>query len=267
MTAPETALVGYSGFVGGNLARAYRFDALYNSANIESIRGGVFRLLVCAGAPSLKWFANANPEADRASIARLTESLAEVRADAFVLISTIGVYPDAAGVDEDSVIDADRLPPYGRHRLALEEFVRSRFRNTLVVRLPGVFGPGLRKNIIYDFLRRDFTHASAAASQLQFYDVRRLWADIGRARSAGLGLLNVATEPVSLAEIGRVCTGGDVSGLCTGPFVADDMHSRHAALWSGPGPYLYSRQRVLDDLADFVADEAPRAVAPVPFER
>ena len=46
----DAGLIGYSGFIGGNLARATRFDGLYNSKNIETIAGQSFGLLVCAGA-------------------------------------------------------------------------------------------------------------------------------------------------------------------------------------------------------------------------
>ena len=51
----ETALIGYSGFVGGNLLRQRSFDACFNSSNIEAIAGRSFDLVVCAGAPAEKW--------------------------------------------------------------------------------------------------------------------------------------------------------------------------------------------------------------------
>ena len=69
-----------------------------------------------------------------------------------------------------------------------------------IVRLPGVFGPRLKKNVIYDMLCGDFTRASAADSTLQFYDVQRLWGDITRAREHRLQLLNIATQPVTLRD-------------------------------------------------------------------
>ena len=64
----RAALIGYTGFVGSNLARQLRFDATYNTSNIESIAGEEFDLLVCAGVRAEKWIANANPDADRAGI-------------------------------------------------------------------------------------------------------------------------------------------------------------------------------------------------------
>jgi hypothetical protein len=34
-----TALIGYTGFIGSNLARQFDFDDFYNSKNIDDIAG------------------------------------------------------------------------------------------------------------------------------------------------------------------------------------------------------------------------------------
>src|SRR5215469_14786624 len=106
MTDVETGLIGHTGYVGGTLARSVCRAAMYNSKNIDSIRGRSFDLLVCAGVSAVKWLANKDPEADRAGIARLTDALAEVQAREFVLVSTIDVYPDPSStLDEAAAID------------------------------------------------------------------------------------------------------------------------------------------------------------------
>ena len=33
----NSAIIGYTGFIGGNLVNQYHFDQFYNSKNIESI--------------------------------------------------------------------------------------------------------------------------------------------------------------------------------------------------------------------------------------
>src|SRR6185312_10192324 len=145
----RAALIGYTGFVGGNLLRDYPFAGRYRSTNIERIAGNHYDLIVCAGAPAAKWKANQDPQADRACLGRLMAALELVKTQRFVLISTVDVYGQVNGVDEN-------CPPsgataYGRHRLELEQFVRQRFQS-LIVRLPALFGPGLKKNAIYDLL-------------------------------------------------------------------------------------------------------------------
>lgn len=254
MTAPD-ALIGYSGFVGTNLQRARRFDALFNSANIEEARDRQFDLLVCAGASSVKWFANAHPDEDRAQIDRLMQTLARVRAQKVILISTIEVYPDKVGVDESTAIDESRLEPYGRHRRELERFTQAQFEKSLIVRLPGVFGPGLKKNVIYDLLHGNYSYAAASTSQLQFYDVRRLWSDLQVACAHRLPIVNLATEPVTLRDLAAICATGGAVRYGPGE-VQHDMRTTYASAWLRTGRYLYTRQEVLADLASFVADHA-----------
>src|SRR5438552_4162465 len=104
MTASD-ALVGYTGFVGGIINSQHHFDALYDAQNIEEIAGKKFGLLVCAGAPGVKWLANKEPKEDLASIERLMNALDHVQADAMVLISTVDVYAHPAGVTEKTPID------------------------------------------------------------------------------------------------------------------------------------------------------------------
>src|SRR5713101_4387612 len=102
------ALIGFTGFVGGNLLRQTHFDDLYNSRNIESIAGKKYKTLVCSGAPADKWKANQNPSADFDNIQRLQERLSRVSADEVILISTVDVYPNPVSVDEGSQIDQRR---------------------------------------------------------------------------------------------------------------------------------------------------------------
>ena len=183
-----SALVGHTGFVGGNLARQYAFTDAYHSRNIEKIRGKHYQLLVVSGAPAAKWIANREPAKDLANLRRLMENLDAVEADSVVLISTVDVYPKPRGADEGTSIDPGQQYRYGRNRLMLEQFVQRRFLQTLVVRLPGLFGAGLKKNAIYDFLHDNETHKIHCDAVYQFYNLDNLWTDIERMRRAGLTL-------------------------------------------------------------------------------
>ena len=57
----KSGLVGYTGYVGTNLFRQKSFTFLYNSKNIDDIKGIDFYLLICSGAPGIKWIANKSP--------------------------------------------------------------------------------------------------------------------------------------------------------------------------------------------------------------
>jgi len=248
----STALIGHSGFVGGNLLAQRAYDRIYRSTDIDSIRGRTFEHVVCAGVQAMKWWANLHPAEDRAGIGRLLAPLAEVKAGRFTLISTIDVYPVPRGVDEDSVIDRQGHHAYGLHRLEIEERIREWFPAVLVLRLPGLFGPGLKKNVIFDMLHGNDLHKIHPGGVFQYYDLRHLTADIDRAWSLGLGLLNLSCEPLGTGEIrDRFFPGADLGAAGPAP-ASYDMRSTHAAAWGGANGYLYSKQLVLEDLADWL---------------
>jgi len=249
------ALIGHTGFVGGNLLTQGRYTELYNSRNIASIRGRRFDLVVSAGCKAAKWIANQAPEADRAGVQSLMRALEDVETARFVLISTIDVYPRPVEVDERTQPRLDEGQPYGRHRLELEHFVRARFENALIVRLPGLFGPGLKKNVIFDFLndnRLDLVHQDG---QFQFYDLARIESDVQLALAAGLELVNLATEPVTTLDVARAAFGREFHNTMPPPAPRYDFRTAHAAVWGRRGHYLATRDEVLAAIRTFVECE------------
>jgi nucleoside-diphosphate-sugar epimerase len=246
------ALIGHTGFVGGNLAVQHSFAACFNSKNIEAIRGQSFETLVISGMPAAKWIANRDAAGDRAVLERLWDNVSCCRAQRVVVISTVDVYPAPIGVDEDTPIDSVCQQPYGRHRLELEHRVEQHFDQVLVVRLPGLFGPGLKKNAVYDLMHNNEVHKIHPAAEYQFYDVNRLCRDIATAWDAGLSLVNLATEPVSMREVATRVFGATLVEH-TSILAKYDVRSRHAERFSGHGGYLESREQVIAGLRSFVA--------------
>jgi nucleoside-diphosphate-sugar epimerase len=244
------ALIGHSGFIGGNLASHWTFDALFNSTNIEELRGGDFDEIVCAAPAAEKWKANADPEGDARSIARLETVLSETKVRRFILISTIDVYPHPREVDERTEID-DTGSPYGRHRLRLERFVRERFAGAIVLRLPGLFGPGLKKNALFDLLHDHQVARIDGRGVFQFYDVGNLTGDIQRCIDNGIHLINVATEPLPIADVARELFGRELA-IGSGEPPLYDVRTVNAASWKRSGHYLYGRGEVLAQMKRFI---------------
>lgn len=253
------ALIGSSGFVGSTLLRQTRFDALYRSTNIAEIDGRGFDTVVCAAAPAQKWIANREPEADRRNIEALIAHLDTLHCRRFVLVSTVDVFREPVGVDEDSPVDEGDLHAYGLHRRLLERFCAQRFDHCLVVRLPGLVGPGLRKNAIFDFLNGNNLHAIDARGVFQFYPMVNLWADLQRALEAGLPLVHLAAEPVGVAEVAREGFGLAFDNQLANPPARYDLRSRHAALFGGQGAYAYSRRETLLAIRAYAQSE-PRSL-------
>jgi nucleoside-diphosphate-sugar epimerase len=245
------ALIGHTGFVGSNIMRSCRFDDLFNSTNIQDLKGKRYELIVCAGAPGAKWKANLEPDKDLVNLKSLMNCLSQATADHVILISTIDVYPSPVAVDEDSPIDNESGTPYGRHRRLLEEFVEEQSEST-IVRLPGLFGPGLKKNVIYDFLNNHEIDKINSGSVFQFYPVVKTWEDIQKMKRHGLRLVNVATEPVSVKEVADKAFGLDFDNTKVMHQARYDMRTKHAKLFGKSGPYMYDAGEVLQSLKDYV---------------
>lgn len=300
-------LVGSTGFVGGNLRAKHTFAAVCHSSDIAAQYGTQPDLCVYAGVPAAMFLANADPEADMEVMRTARENLRKIAPKSLVLISSIAVFADSRGRCEDDAPDTDGLPAYGRNRLQLEQWVREDFNDALIVRLPALYGAGLKKNFLFDlhtitpamlkpekynelagklplvktgytladngfyklngtadktalkefFAGNDFNALAFtdSRSRYQFYDLGRLWSDIGRARAAGIKMLHLCTPPVSAAEVYTAVTGqADWRNELAKPPFDYDLRSRYAQLLGGSGAYLCTKQEELDDITRFLRD-------------
>lgn len=300
----RTALVGCTGFVGGNIAASHAFDGLYHSTDVEKAFHAKPELLIYAGLPAAKYLANNDAEGDWRVCENAFSNIQKIAPEQLVLISTVDVYEAPCGVDENTPASLENPEAYGRNRARLEKLVREQYPDALIVRLPGLFGAGLKKNFIYDFLtitpamlkEEKYTQLSAQSelvknayapaqngfyklcapsaalrewfagndfnalsftdsrSVFQFYDLSRLWRDLSVALAARVPLLNLATEPVSAAELYEMLTHGGVfhNELAAAP-AAYDMRTKYAPLFDGEGGYVCNKSEVLDAVRAFVS--------------
>jgi hypothetical protein len=253
---PEDALVGFTGFVGSNLAKQFKFNALYNSRNIDSIAGKSFDFLVFSGAQSKKWWANQNPDADWMGIKKAIDPLMRASASKAVLISTIDILPSTTPhADESLECHSGTELGYGANRLRLEEAFRVKFPDALIIRLPALFGPGLKKNVIFDLLHDNGIEKINRASAFQYYDVQRLRADMEIAMHEGLRLVHLFTEPVVTQEIlERFFPDSDV-GRDAAPEAHYDFRTRYGRLFGGNDRYIEPRSSVIERLGAFIRAE------------
>lgn len=307
-------LVGYTGFVGSNIAANHDFTWKINSKNKEEAFGKEPDLLVYAGLRAEKFLANKDPEADMAMIMEAMEQMKKINPKKLVLISTVDVYKDPVNVDEDTEINTDGLLPYGANRYKLEQMVRETWEDALIIRLPGLFGKNLKKNFIYDFihvipsmlkaekyqelsekstlvaesyrdlgngfykcsitdlpnptakelyaveeLKQEFKSLDFSALNFtdsrgvfQFYNLANLWNDIQTALENDIRLLNIATEPICVAEIFKRITERTFNNqiLQNPPFY--DYRSKHAETFGGQNGYFTDKNTVLNEIVEFV---------------
>lgn len=310
-------LIGHSGFVGSHLKSQHTFNRMFNRTNADQIVGPDFETLVCAAAPGSMFEANRFPATDEARIDALIDLLSRVSARNFILVSSIAVLRDFAGQDDETTTSFQEELAYGKHRRKLEVFCQARFENCLIVRLPALFGQGLKKNFVFDLmnpipsmltearmteivavlskeqsvaLRDTFewsdhlqmyvvnrkllagsgyrtTLETALAERgfsatgftnphttFQFYNLANLWRDIDLARSAGLSIIHLATEPVTANTVHEHLIGSAMP-LTSARLHSEDMHTAHADIWDRSGPYLADQCTVLEGLTDFFRNE------------
>jgi len=258
-------LIGYTGFVGSSLDQPARFQERYNSQNYRDMRGKTFDLLVCAGVRAEKWRANQNPMEDERHISELTDILATVEAQEFVLISTIDVYPNPdSGEDERAEIDPIELHPYGRNRLALERWVQQRYSCTRIVRLPALFGTGLKKNALFDLLQDKQLDGINPACRFQWYPLDRLFADIEAARACDLSVVNLFTEPLPMQRIIDSYFPNVQVGPAQSPAPVYCMRTRHAEQFGGRDGYVMDAESCFEAIGEFVARERLKDVTTDP---
>jgi len=241
------ALVGFSGTVGQNLMSQISFDRFYNSQNINEIQGQTFDELYLSCLPATKWHINLNPEADHINTQNLISILSTVRASFVVLISTIDVY----GLKDAVLTEVDEPNPsdtYGSNRLVFESFVSKHFASRLIVRLPGLFGAYLKKNIIYDLLTDNSVDKINQNSSFQWYHLDNLHKDIQIFRRLSKPVVNFFTEPIETIDIVRIFFPTTEHLLNkTAPSVSYNLRTRYAV-----NGYLYSKDQVLSHLASFI---------------
>jgi nucleoside-diphosphate-sugar epimerase len=251
----KSALIGYTGFVGGNIKKQGSFDDLYNSKNISDIEGKEYDLVVSAANKADMWRINQEAELDLKEIKEYVSHLRNVKIGKLVLISTVGVYKDPNMSDEDTRIELDGLTPYGANRYYLEQFCRDNFDVT-VIRLPGLFGDGIKKNVIFDLLHDNNVNRIHKDGVYQYYNLDNIWKDINIALENKLPLVNLATPPVSTEEVARDSFGIKFNNVPDGTTPAYwNMHTKYAEKYGSSGNYICTKQQELEAIKEFVERE------------
>ncbi|MDE7205495.1 MAG: NAD(P)-dependent oxidoreductase [Lachnospiraceae bacterium] len=89
-------------------------------------------------------------------------------------------------------------------------------------------------------------------STFQFYSLGRLWDDIQIALNEGITLLNVATEPVTAAELYKALTGEVFKNELKETPAKYDFRTTYASKFGGKAGYICSKEEILADIKLFV---------------
>lgn len=185
-------LVGYTGTVGKTLIDCRGLTeencAFYNSSNIDQIDGKSFDTLYICGISANKWIANRYGDEDLKKIEGLISHLETVKAKKAVLISTVDVHSGDF---------------YGNNRLAAERKILSiKDLHCKVLRLPGLIGKHIKKNLIYDLAHpeKDLKFTSVW-SHFIFFNLEHISLYIDHLFNSEREILELTGEPMSVFEI------------------------------------------------------------------
>ena len=239
------ALIGYTGFIGSNLKKLYKPKYNYNTQNISKIKNKSFDLLFCAGTSSKRWLANKNPKKDLDNIKKLTKILQSFKTKKFILISSIEIYGLKNNKNENGKINKQYNSSYGKNRLYLENFIKKKFKNYLIIRLPIVYGKNFSKNVIYDLMYQNEIEKLNANDLVQIYNVKNLKKDIDFCIKNEIKELNMATEPILLSYLADKIFGIKLSKKKSARLMK--MKSIHHK-----NKYFYNRKKIISELSKFI---------------
>jgi sugar phosphate isomerase/epimerase len=194
-----TAIVGWTGLLGQTLVSKLPSADRYNSSNIQDATGKSYDIVYFCGMPAEKWRINQNSEQDYANTQELIRVLKTVHANRFVLVSTVDVLDCTVSQDETGATYATH--PYGQHRHLMERFVSEQFPVHTIVRLPGLFGKGLKKNILYDLIYDNQISNICLDSEFQWYNIDNILQDINACIAEERSCVQLVSPPISVRTI------------------------------------------------------------------
>ena len=198
----KNTILGYSGFVGSHLLEKVFNTELYNSKNIKEIANKEFNLVYCCCLPSVKWYCNKNPEEDIRIIDEIKQHISNIKSfNKLILISTIDIHcNNIEEQTEDNIVVSKEY--YGLHRYNFEQWLIDNYENKIhIIRLPALFGIGIKKNVLYDLLNDNNLNLISNKNYYQWYDLRWLYDDIEYMINNNIKILNAYSEPIIMDEI------------------------------------------------------------------
>jgi UDP-glucose 4-epimerase len=170
-TAPVALVTGAAGFIGAHVQRgltlagwqvlaAGRRTALprLNAEELAVLPSSLALVVYCAGGSSVARSVAAPLDDFVDTVPPLAQLFEHVRTRApaakIVLLSSAAVYGDARSFPIAETSPLQPISPYGCHKLMCEQLCASYGRNygvaSAVLRLFSVYGPGLRKQLLWD---------------------------------------------------------------------------------------------------------------------
>ena len=112
-----------------------------------------------------------------------------------------------------------------------------------------------QENVIFDFLNNNNLQAIESRGVFQFYPMVNLWYDIQTALKAGLNLVHLTAEPLSVANVSLECFGQIFNQELTGVPPNYDFRTIHSKVFHREGNYHYRECEIIQAIRAYAQSE------------
>ena len=181
--------IGYSiigpGFVGKLIASQLHVNNSYTRTNLDSLPNLSHDTIILAAPTGNRIVVNQDPIRDLDDCAGIVDALKRTQFNRIVYISTVDVFLESR---------------YGQNRLWLERQIQQ-FPNHIILRLPSLCDPSIKKNVLFDLANRQWLEKVSLDSMIQWYPPNRLAQDITYVINNNIAELNLVSAPVCNRDI------------------------------------------------------------------
>lgn len=242
----KIAIIGCTGFIGSNLRFFYKSKYNFDRTNIRLITKSKYDLAILCAPSSKMWIANKFPQKDLNNVKNIVNILKKIQTKKIVFISTIEVYGKNNNKNERDKLYKLSNSPYGKNRIYLEEFIKNFFTDSLIIRLPIVYGKNYVKGCIYDLQHKNNLNLLNGNDLVQLYNVKNLKKDINFCLKKKIQLVNISSKPLRLKHIAK-----KFFNINLGQSKKRRIMMMKSSLFTKQ-KYFYSQRETINDLKNFL---------------
>jgi len=189
----KICVLGYNGFIGSNVLEVLKQNFSVNESDKYDF------LVNCAGFSKM-YEGNKNPDKMRNVEDSILEKINGISFDKIIHLSTIyiEVYPQDV---------------YSRIKVEMEDKILSKYENATVLRLGGVLGKGLKKNVVFDLITNGplYVTSDSFYNYISAYEIANIISYLINNPIAGI--INVgSSKSISVADIANILKKNPIYG-------------------------------------------------------
>lgn len=190
MNSFKKALIGSQGTVGHSLLDQIKFDAVFNSDNIQDLKNQQFDVVYIAAPSGNRLAVNRNQGHDEQDFFEIQSALQSADVCRVVLLSTV-----------DAVVAAHSR--YGRNRANMETWLKNNYSDYYIVRLSTLIGAHIKKNVLFDLKHQIYLDQIDFTATIQWCLLDTLAEQIDLAMANNQREINLVSQPIANWQLAR----------------------------------------------------------------